>query len=314
MLRLALVLFAAAPAVAQLPPLPVGVSSLGAVAADGHLYVYGGHAGKTHSYDTSSVLGTFHRLKLAPGAAWEELPGGPIAQGMNLVAHKGTVIRVGGMQPRNAPGRPADNVSLADVARYEPAARRWVNLPPLPAGRSSHDAVVVGDTLVVVGGWQSRGAGQPPLWHDTALTLDMADSQAKWKAIPQPFQRRALTAAVLGDRVYVIAGLDSKGASHLTVNILDPKAGTWATGPDILGNDRVGFSPAAAVLNGTLYVSTSDGHLHRLAGNEWKPAGTTTKRMVHRLVPDGPAVLLIGGAVRGEGNAAAVERVVPKLD
>src|SRR5688500_2695034 len=94
-----------------LPAMPKAVSSFGAVECDGYLYVYGGHAGKTHSYDTKSVLGTFHRLKLDGGTKWEELPGGPIAQGMNLAAHKGKVYRVGGMQPKNAPGEAADNHS-----------------------------------------------------------------------------------------------------------------------------------------------------------------------------------------------------------
>ena len=52
------------------------MSSLGAVECDGYLYVYGGHAGKTHTYSTKDVLGTFHRLKLDGGAKWEELPAG----------------------------------------------------------------------------------------------------------------------------------------------------------------------------------------------------------------------------------------------
>ena len=59
-----------------LPALPYAVSSLGAVECDGYLYVYGGHAGKTHTYSTKDVLGTFHRLKLDGGAKWEELPAG----------------------------------------------------------------------------------------------------------------------------------------------------------------------------------------------------------------------------------------------
>jgi hypothetical protein len=52
------------------PPIPVAVSSLGAIESEGYLYVYGGHSGKTHSYDTKSVLGTFHRLKLDGGTKW----------------------------------------------------------------------------------------------------------------------------------------------------------------------------------------------------------------------------------------------------
>ena len=146
-----------APAVAaELPPLPKPVASHGAIACDGYVYIYGGHAGKTHSYDTQSVLGTFHRLKLDGGTKWEELPGGPILQGMNLAAHGGKVYRVGGMTPKNEPGAPADTHLVERVWAFDPKAGKWEALPDLPAGRSSHDVVVVGDTLVVVGGWSRR--------------------------------------------------------------------------------------------------------------------------------------------------------------
>ena len=52
------------PITLALPPLTQATSSLGAVELDGYLYVYGGHAGKTHKYNTETVLGTFQRLKL----------------------------------------------------------------------------------------------------------------------------------------------------------------------------------------------------------------------------------------------------------
>src|SRR5688500_12139998 len=99
---LALVLCLTAPALApagetEFPPLPQAVSSLGAAACDGWLYVYGGHSGKTHSYSTDTVVGTFRRLKIDGGKRWEDLPGGPIAQGLALVEHKGKLYRIGGM-------------------------------------------------------------------------------------------------------------------------------------------------------------------------------------------------------------------------
>ena len=37
-------------------------------------------------------------------------------------------------------------------ARFDPESNSWEDLPPLPEGRSSLDAAVVGDTLYVVGG------------------------------------------------------------------------------------------------------------------------------------------------------------------
>lgn len=295
------------------PPLPAAVSSLGAVALDGHVYVYGGHSGKTHSYSTETAVGTFRRLDLAdPAKGWQELPGGPACQGLALVAHSGKVIRVGGMQPRNKPGTPADNHSLASVGRFDPKAGKWEALPDLPAGRSSHDAAVVGDTLVVVGGWQMNGAGKDTVWHDTALTLDLAKPGAKWETVSQPFQRRALTAVARGGKVVVVAGLTADGGTVEEVNVYDPVAKTWAAGPAIPGGKMNGFSPAAAVVNDTLYVSPADGRLYRQAGDGWEPAGKLAgPRLVHRLVPLAGGKLLVLGGSSKSGNVAAAEVVTP---
>jgi N-acetylneuraminic acid mutarotase len=291
------------------PPLPKAVSSFGAIECDGYLYVYGGHAGKTHTYSTKDVLGTFHRVKLDGGTKWEELPGGPIAQGLNLATHGGKVYRVGGMQPRNAPGEPADNHSLAECARFDPKTGKWEALPALPAGRSSHDLVVAGDKLVVVGGWQMKGKGEKSAWHDTALVLDLAATKPEWKSIPQPFKRRALTAAAIGNKVYVIGGLGESGGDK-GIDILDLATGKWTMGPELPGSDRVAFSPAACAVNGRLVVNTSAGPVLRLndAGNGWEKVGeATAKRIVARLIPLGKdAVVLIGGASGGE-NVAALE-------
>lgn len=298
----------AAAAEPTFPPLPKAVSSFGAVVADGYVYVYGGHSGKTHSYSTETTVGTFHRLKLDGGTKWEELPGGPAVQGLALVAHNGQVIRIGGMQPRNKPGDPADNVSLASVSRYDAKTNKWEDLPELPAPRSSHDAVVVGDTLVVAGGWRMNGTGKSPEWHDTLLLLDLAKPGAKWESVPQPFKRRALTMAELGGKVYVIAGLTDDGGTSHEVNIFDLATRQWTTGPKIPGERMNGFSPAAVVLDKTLYVSPADGTIYRLTGDKWEPTVTLqSPRFVHRLVPmSSGKVLALGGASRA-GNVAECE-------
>ena len=103
------------------PPLPEAFSSFGAAVSGDHVYVYGGHTGKTHTYSTDAVTGKFRRLNLADARkGWEELPAGPAIQGLALVAHGGKVYRIGGMQPRNAPGEPADSVSVPTCAVFDP--------------------------------------------------------------------------------------------------------------------------------------------------------------------------------------------------
>ncbi len=101
---------------APFPPLPVAVSSFGAVAADGWLYVYGGHVAPVHTYSTEAVSNRLDRLNLNDHSAWEKLPGGRGLQGLNLAAHGGKIYRIGGMESRNKPGETVDNHSVAEVA------------------------------------------------------------------------------------------------------------------------------------------------------------------------------------------------------
>jgi N-acetylneuraminic acid mutarotase len=290
------------------PPLPRGVSSQGAVVCDGWLYVYGGHCGKTHTYSTETVSGQFHRVNLNQSAKWEELPGGPILQGMNLVTHGGKVYRVGGMQPRNAPGEKADNHSVAEVACFDPATKKWSSLPPLPEARSSHDVVVLGDTLYVVGGWTMSGRGNSK-WINTMATLDLSNPKAQWKNVPQPFQRRALTAAAHDGKVYVMGGLTENTSTERLVNIYDPKSGKWTTGPTFPLPGRNGFSPAACSVAGKLYLAVSDGTVYVLNEKDstWDRAKEMkTGRIVGRLVSAGKNLYMVGGATK-EGNATEVE-------
>ena len=287
------------------PDLPEAISSFGACGCDGHIYVYGGHAGKTHSYSTETTLGKFRRLKLSDPTKWEDLPGGLHLQGLALVAHNGKVIRVGGMEPRNKPGDPADSVSTATVQAFDPKANKWADLPSLPAGRSSHDAVVIGDTLVVAGGWNMKGKGGASEWHDTALTLDLADAKAAWKTIPQPFVRRALTAAVFDGKVYVLGGLAKDRQTDTAVNVLDVKTGKWSDGPEFPSGTMNGFTPAAVVVGKGLYLSTADGLVYKLNGDKWADvAKLTTPRFVHRAVAVSEwQFVAVGGAAKGGSRA-----------
>lgn len=295
-------------------PLPRAVSSFGAAVADGWLYVYGGHCVKTHQYSTEAVLGTFHRLRLSDPKAWEELPGGPAIQGLALVAYQNKIYRIGGMQPRNQPGEKADNHSLAGCARFDPATRKWETLPDLPEGRSSHDAVVVGDKLVVVGGWKMNGAGKKADWGTTALALDLKQQPLKWQTLQQPFQRRALTAAAYEGKVYALGGLTPDSGTELTVNVYDPAKNAWTTGPDLPGPRRNGFTPASCVAGGRLYVSAADGKLVRLTakGNAWEVVGQLKQpRIVHRMVAASDNLLVaVGGASKGD-NVALTEAIRP---
>jgi hypothetical protein len=297
----------------QSPSIPVAtpfaklaepVSSFGAATLDGWLYVYGGHTATTHDYSTATVSGKFRRLNLksvsgGSEAKWEDLPGGPILQGMNLVAHRGAIYRAGGMAPRNAPGQPKDNHSTAEVAKFDPAVGRWEQLPPAPTPRSSHDVAVVGDRLYLLGGWEQRGK-EKSVWPSHADVLDLSAPEKGWTKLEQPFVRRALIVTTRGHEVFVIGGFDDNNQSQLDVDVLDTRTGTWRKGPPLPGERRNGFGPAACTVDGNVYASVVTGELFRLSadGGKWELHSTNTPRAVHRLIPDGQRILIVGGAAK----------------
>ncbi|HVJ81838.1 MAG TPA: hypothetical protein VNC50_12295 [Planctomycetia bacterium] len=297
------------------PAIPVAVSSLGAATCGDHVYLFGGHATKTHTYALETTNGKLHRLSLKdPAKGWEELAEGPRCQGLALVAHDGKVIRIGGMQPRNKAGEPVDQISLASVSSYDPATGKWSPLPDLPAPRSSHDACMIGDLLVVAGGWNMKGKDQESEWSETALVMDLGKQPLAWKSVPQPFRRRALNLGALDGKAYVVGGLSADEETEVSVNAFDPKTGTWTKAPPLPGAGRNGFSPAVTSLGGKLLANPADGNLYSLSAGAkaWETVGKVEKsRIVHRLAPHGDGVLVLGGAAKG-GNVTAVEFVKPQ--
>jgi len=299
------------PGTMRVTDLPEATSSFGAAAVGDWLYVYGGHIAPTHEYHRDGVSGKFARLNLKDGGTWESLPAGPPAQGLNLLAHRGRIYRVGGMQPRNAPGAKDEIHSLADVARFDPAKGTWEELPELPQARSSHDVVAVGSKIFVVGGWQLAGTG-PIEWPDGMAVIDLSAARPEWTSIPQPFRRRALIAVAHDRRIYAIGGFDHKSQVVRAVSVYDVDTGNWSEAPTLPGEGTMGFAPAAAVMKGRLYVSLGDGGLYRLepTAQAWVKVGQATPRIAHRLIPVDGRILVVGGADKG-ANSNLIEEVIP---
>jgi N-acetylneuraminic acid mutarotase/YHS domain-containing protein len=296
---------AAAPAAlpAEYANMPETVSSFGAVADSGWLYVYGGHKGTRHEYNNQTASNSFNRLNLADGKTWEKLPGGPPMQGMNLAAYDGKIYRVGGMQPKNKPGDNQDLISIVDVARYNPATNSWEPLPSLPEPRSSHDVAFIGSKAYVVGGWNMKGVGSKNTWPKEMLVMDVADANPSWKPLAQPFQRRAFMVTAFNGKLYALGGLSMEGDTELEVQVYDPLTDTWALGPEIPGGGSNGFSCSACVLEGKLYMNVGDGSTYKLddAGKKWEKVGITPGRIVARMVPNGKTQLLVVGGSFGKG-------------
>ena len=295
------------------PPLPKAITSFGAEALDGQVYVYGGHTGKAHDYSVETTLGDFMRLKLAEGAEWEMLPSANRAQGARLVAFEGSIYRLGGMQPRKEADGHIGLYSLADFARYNVRERKWTDLSPMPEERSSHETVIVGSKIYVGGGWKMDGESGGKFWHDTMFVVDLRESEPKWKLLPQPFQRRALSAESADGKIYFIGGMDEENNTSREVDVYDTAAGKWRKGPMLPSGPMQGFGSAACRVKGRLIVSPYSTNLWTLneVGDKWVNLGNLTqRRFFHRIVPmpDG-RLLAIAGASRREGHLSALEVV-----
>jgi N-acetylneuraminic acid mutarotase len=296
--------------ITELAPLEANVTSFGAAVAGGHLYVYGGHRGTPHRYSAEEQSGELWRLNLAQPTAWERVAEGPRRTGLAMVAHDGQLYRVGGWEAKNAVGDKWDLHSQADLARFDVKTGQWQALPPLPAGRSSHDAALIGSKLYVVGGWNLSGQGDGE-WHATAHVCDLAANAPAWHEIaPPPFNRRALAVAGWQGKLYVIGGMDDSNDVTTGTAVYDPASNAWTGGPKLPGSPYDGFGATAIGCERGLFATTGPGLLCRLQddGKSWETVGKLNHpRRFHRLVADDEGRLLVVGGTSRMGKVKEVE-------
>lgn len=307
-----------ADATVDLAPLPEPLASFGAAVCDGWLYVYSGHTGEEHAHSIDNLSQHFRRLNLEGGGAWEELPMETPLQGLPLVAHGGKLYRVGGLTFRNKAEDDPDMHSVNEFACFDPATGKWTALAPLPEARSSHDAVVIGDVLYVVGGWTLAGEDEGA-WLDTAWSFDLTKSDSQWQALAAPpFKRRALAVGEWNGQLVAVGGMDDDASVSRKANAFDPATGHWTDLPELPKSRMAGFGVSAWNLDGKLLVSGADGVVHRLAGDgsAWETAGElATGRFFHRLMPGGGSTLLaVAGASMTDGHLASIELFSPKVE
>ncbi len=285
---------------ASVPLMPHAVTSFGAAALDGAVYALGGYAGVPHAYSREGQSGELYRLALdtkAPLEAWSKLPATEASQGTPLVVFQGSLVAAGGMQARNASGQTEDIHSLADVRAFDPGTQSWRALPPLPEARSSHALVAHGDKLFVVGGWTLTGARKEGTFARTGFVYD-AKTQA-WSELAQPFQLRALAAAMLDGKLVVLGGMDANARTSQAVHIYDPESQTWSRGPDLPTD---GFGIAATSNGDSLFASARNGVLYALddvQGPFRAAAKLAYPRFFHQLVMAGPSRVVALGGISG---------------
>ncbi len=142
--------------------------------------------------------------------AWRDVAPAPEARSEVVAATVGGRIAVVG-------GFRRDGSTSARVDLYDPARDRWTRLPDLPVAVNHAMAAVRGRTLYVAGGYRLDGQGHGMNHAGRgvyALTLrrDGTAGPRGWRALPPlPAPRAAGGAAIVGDRLYVLAGVRTPG-------------------------------------------------------------------------------------------------------
>jgi N-acetylneuraminic acid mutarotase len=296
----------------SLPSLPRGITSFGSAIVGNDLYVYGGHFGQAHHYSEAGQSDEFRKISLdSLNPEWQLLPHGPKLTGLALVAHDGKLYRVGGFTATNAEGEDQSLWSQDSFACFDPATNQWSVLPPLPEGRSSHDAAVLDGKLYVVGGWKLAGGGETQ-WHKTAWYCDLTQSDLVWTAISAPpFQRRAVSIAAFNGQLFVIGGMQPVGGATTEVAVFDPATNAWTDGPALIGSGMEGFGSSAFAVGDTLVVTTMSGAAQGLKrnGTQWTVIGQLeSPRFFHRQLTTGDGrLLVVGGASMQTGKTDSIE-------
>jgi N-acetylneuraminic acid mutarotase len=133
-----------------------------------------------------------------------------------------------------AGGRPGNQTCLE---AYDPATNAWTRKADMPTGRSGIAGGVVGGCLYVFGG-EGNPADAAGIFHEIEAYEPATDS---WTRLP-PMQtgRHGISAAVIGNRIYLPGGATLQGFGATAVNdvyVVDPPA-LVPRAPVILSNRR----------------------------------------------------------------------------
>jgi hypothetical protein len=138
----------------------------------------------------------------AAAGAWERVADAPMQlTEVAAAAHDGRLWVAGGLR--------ADGSASDAVLVYDPAADRWSDGPPLPAGVHHAALVSNGERLFLLGGYRGGGFDDPT---DEAWVLD--EETEGWQAatsLPEP--RAAGAAAWDGERIVFAGGVGPSGVA-----------------------------------------------------------------------------------------------------
>ena len=165
----------------------------------------------------------------------------------------GTVAAVGGKVYAIGGSNGGTN-AFGTVEAYDPTTNTWASCAPMPTPRASAAAVTVNGLIYVFG-----GAGNDNQLSWEAVEVYNPASNTWTSKSYMPTMRAGGAAVAVGGEIYLLAGYDGQAGSGFLASVdeYDPTTDSWQTLTSSLLTAR-GNSPAAAVLNGNVYVIGGD--------------------------------------------------------
>jgi N-acetylneuraminic acid mutarotase len=201
-------------------PLPAARGALWAAAIGDRIYAAGGEhylpgapppkPGERATYEPVADFAVYDTTS----DRWETLPPMHYRRDHVLAAAiNGRFYAVG--------GRDRPKYDLAVMEEYDPAARAWTERAPMPTGRSGGNGAVLNGQFYIFGG---EGNPASPLGvYGEVEAFDPATNS--WKQFgPMPVPRHSLSAAAVGDRIYLPGGAPRRGGAEViaTVDAFQP--------------------------------------------------------------------------------------------
>jgi len=227
-------------------PLPKGALGPGAAAADGRVFACGGFVANS----AGTPLGTTGQAidncwQLDPSQnRWASIASLPSPRfGVAVAALNGQIHVVGGYDYQD------EAVDAHDV--FDPATGAWSSRAPLPAPLGDMVLISVQQTgkLYAIGGW-SDVRKQP---SNVNAAYDPTTDSWTVKA-PMKTARYGMSAAVVGDRIFVIGGVVGGTGVHTalrTVEVYDVSTDQWSAKKPL---DASRAATGAVASNGTIFL------------------------------------------------------------